>query len=58
MALYEAALDRYRADRQAAVELVAHGEAAHPPGLDPVETAAWITVATALFNLDETITRE
>jgi hypothetical protein len=27
-------------------------------GVDPVEQAAWTLVANAIFNLDETVTKE
>ena len=58
LSLYQQELGRYRADPAAAAALIDHGSAAHVSGGDPGETAAWITVATTLLNLDETITRE
>lgn len=56
--LYERELERYHTDTAAAAALIAHGSAAHGLAVDPTETAAWITVATAILNLDETISRE
>jgi len=50
--------ERYRSDPAAAASLVAQGSAAHAGNGDAAETAAWMSVATALLNLDETITRE
>jgi mono/diheme cytochrome c family protein len=48
---------QYAADRESAVKLVHTG--AHPllPQDDPVELAAWTSVARVLLNLHETVTR-
>jgi hypothetical protein len=51
-------LDAYRADREAAVRLVRHGETPPDPCADPVELAAYTTSAGVILNLDETITQE
>ena len=48
----------YRRDREAALRLLKVGESAVDPHLETSELAAWTTVASAILNLDETITRE
>ena len=45
-------------NRRAALELVDVGESARDKSLDPVELAAWSTVASVILNLDETITKQ
>ncbi len=57
MALLEHHYDEYRADPAAANALVAVGLAPNLPGLDPVELAAWTSVARVLLNLQETLSR-
>ena len=47
----------YRADPDAAKQLVATGQAAVPADLNVAELAAWTHIARVLFNLHETITR-
>ncbi len=47
----------YAADQEAALKLLHTGNYSLPPDADPVELAAWTSVARALFNLHETITR-
>lgn len=49
---------RYRRDQKAARELLAVGETKADDQLPPAELAAWTMVASALLNLDETITKE
>lgn len=56
--LYRLERERFDADHEAAARVCAQGRASQTADLDPVEVAAWTTVATALFNLDEAITRE
>jgi hypothetical protein len=56
-ALYRRHLDQYRADRKAADALLRVGDAPVPADLDPAELAAWTSVARAILNLHETITR-
>ncbi len=51
-------LARYRGDRKAAGELLRVGESAADPAIDQSELAAWTVVASAILNLDETITKE
>lgn len=51
-------LERYRRDRNAAISLLRVGEAKPDPKIDSAELAAWTMVASAILNLDETITKE
>src|SRR5262249_13708403 len=48
----------YRRNGAAASSLLKVGESQRDPKLDRAELAAWITVASVLLNLDETITKE
>jgi hypothetical protein len=57
-ALEEKELAEYRSDPASARKLIAVGESKPPANIDPVEMAAWTTVASAILNLDETITKE
>jgi hypothetical protein len=50
--------DTFGRDRKASVALVSVGESKPDASLDPVELAAWTTVASAILNLDETITKQ
>lgn len=52
------ALQRYQADPASANELLKIGEAARNESLAPATHAAWTIVASAILNLDETLTRE
>jgi Protein of unknown function (DUF1553)/Protein of unknown function (DUF1549)/Planctomycete cytochrome C len=49
--------DQYRADPSAARALLSAGLEPNPPDIDPVELAAWTSVARVLLNLHETISR-
>lgn len=51
-------LTHYRRDKDAAVKLLRVGESAYDSKLDASELAAWTTVASAILNLDETVTKE
>jgi len=51
-------LARYRSDKKAASEFLKIGESAADANLDQTELAAWTMVASAILNLDETITKE
>ena len=51
-------LAEFRKDPAAAKKLVGVGESERDPRLDPQELAAWTTVASVIFNLDETITKQ
>ncbi len=55
--LYQKHRTEYGADPQAAKELLAVGQAAVPEGVELAELAAWTSVARALLNLHETVTR-
>jgi hypothetical protein len=56
-ALLNGQLAAYRKDPDAAAKLLAVGESPRNAALDTTELAAWATVAGALLNLDEAITR-
>ncbi len=47
----------YAADKAAAKQLLGVGDTKLPSDLDPVELAAWTSVARVVLNLHETITR-
>ncbi len=49
--------DQYRADPGAAAALLGTGLAPLPKDIDPVDLAAWTSVARVLLNLQETISR-
>jgi hypothetical protein len=50
-------LDEYKTDEPAATELLSVGAKPAPTDLNKTELAAWTSVARALLNLHETITR-
>src|SRR3954471_19699247 len=56
--LLDGRLDAYRRDRPGAMKLLAVGESPRNPRLDVAELAAYTTVASVIFNLDETITKQ
>ncbi len=62
LAVLSRGLERYRAayasDRQAALQLIRHGESPSDPKLDPIDLAAHMATAGVILNLDETITLE
>ncbi len=51
-------LESFRTDRPSALKLLGVGESPRDKRLDPVELAAWTTVASVILNLDETITKQ
>ena len=51
-------LDNYKRDPGSANLFLKAGETPIDASLNPVELAAWTAVTSALFNLDETITKE
>jgi uncharacterized protein DUF1553/uncharacterized protein DUF1549/concanavalin A-like lectin/glucanase superfamily protein/cytochrome c len=51
-------LINYRKDRKAAGELLRVGESKADDKFDQTELAAWTMVASAILNLDETVTKE
>jgi hypothetical protein len=56
--LFQQQLAHYRGDKKAALDLLAVGESKWDAKLDASELAAWTMVASAIMNLDETITKE
>ncbi len=50
-------LEHYRQQPELAARLIAIG-ASKPGNVEAVELAAWTTVASTIFNLDETVTKE
>ena len=56
--LYHSRRARYSADRAVAERLIGAGEAPVPKDLDAAELAAWTSLAHAILNLHETMTRE
>jgi len=55
--LLQAEKSYYKENPEAAVELLSVGMRPHPDELDPVQTAALTSVARAIFNLNEWLTR-
>jgi len=49
---------RYGSDSKAALELIRIGDSQPDPRLDARELAAWTIVASAILNLDETVTKQ
>src|SRR5258706_1835256 len=47
----------YRANQEAALKLLCVGESKRNENLDSAELAAWTMVASAILNLDETVTK-
>jgi hypothetical protein len=56
--LLDGRLKDYRRDRQGALKLLAVGESTRNPRLDVAELAAYTTVTSVIFNLDETVTKQ
>jgi hypothetical protein len=57
MRIFEEQLNHYRRNLQTAELLLRVGESPRNATLDPAELAAWTIVASAILNLDETITK-
>ncbi|MDH3719109.1 MAG: DUF1549 and DUF1553 domain-containing protein, partial [Planctomycetota bacterium] len=55
--LYGQQLKRYTSDVKAAADLIHVGDLPTPDDIGPAELAAWTSVARAILNLHETITR-
>lgn len=49
---------KYKANPEAAKQLLAVGEAKRDEALPADELAAWTIIASSILNLDETLTRE
>ena len=58
LAFYERALAKFRANPEAAKELIASENVKFVAGVDVPRAAAWTVVSRAVMNLDETITKE
>jgi hypothetical protein len=56
--LLDGRLKAFRQDRQSALKLLAVGESPRDRRLDAAEFAAYTTVASVIFNLDETISKQ
>ena len=56
--LLDGRLAAYRRDRPGALKLLAVGESPRDPRLDVAELAAYTTVTSVIFNLDETVTKQ
>jgi hypothetical protein len=50
--------DAFQKNTREAAKLIAIGESPRDTRIDPAELAAWTTVASAILNLDETITKQ
>jgi hypothetical protein len=55
--MFEEQLGVYQKDNKAAVKLLKVGESPRDEELEVAELAAWTMIASALLNLDETVTR-
>jgi hypothetical protein len=55
--VYDKQLARFKASPEAAKKLLSVGELSRDESLDAAELAAWSIVASALMNLDETLTK-
>jgi hypothetical protein len=55
---FERHLERFRADPEAAMQLLKIGEASRDERLDAAELAAYTAVANLILNLDEVVTKE
>ena len=51
-------LAHYKTNPKAAQDLIADGDTKNDPKIDPIELAAYTVTASALLNLDETLTKE
>ena len=56
--LFDSQLAAYRKDKAGILKLLGVGESPYNKKLDPAELAAWSVVASAVLNLDETITSD
>jgi hypothetical protein len=56
--LYDSQLKEFRADKKRAEDLLKFGEVKRDMSVDLAKHAAWTTVASAILNLDEVLTKE
>lgn len=57
LGLFEKHLAQYKAEAEAAKQVIQVGESKATEGIDAIELAAWTSVARAILNLHETISR-
>ena len=57
VAMFQKQRQRYEKAPQAAARLLSIGDSEADSTLDPIELAAWTTVASTILNLDEVITK-
>jgi hypothetical protein len=50
--------DRFLSNKESAVQMLKQGESKRDESIDPVEHAAWMTVASQILNLDAAVTKE
>lgn len=55
--LYESELSRFKADAERAKKMLSHGEHPRNDKLDVAQHAAWTVVASAILNMDASLTR-
>jgi len=55
--IFEKQFADYQTNREAALKLLSVGESKQADGLNPSEWAAWTTVASAILNMDATVTK-
>ena len=58
LTLFQKQLGEFRQNEQAAIDLLGVGDSPRNKKLNPVELAAWTTIASTILNLDETVTKE
>ena len=56
--IFDSASKKYKANPEAAKQLLAVGEAKRDESIPADELAAWTIIASSILNLDETLTRE
>jgi hypothetical protein len=56
--LYYSQLKEFRGDKKRAEDLLKFGEVKRDMSVDLAKHAAWTTVASAILNLDEVLTKE
>ena len=56
--LYNSQLEEFSSDKKRAEDLLKFGEAKRNGAIDLAQHAAWTTVASAILNLDEVLTKE
>lgn len=49
---------QFQSDPESAEKLIANGESQPPADFDPINLASWTSLCLAIFNLDESLTRQ